>query len=541
MLRTRIIRFFPILPLLPLAWGMICPPARATGLDWPSDRLLPAFATPAPVIDCIDITAASGAEVDLFTSLEGLVNRTQPRLACVSETFAEGEFTWLDLHKLPHRPLEGYAAVAKYQGCVTGLVVTDPGQSATLDLATTIAGLKDELICAPELLATLTNAPYHLVIQDDLRGRFASALEAYDFLYKNEWPLCTHRVIAGLSPNLHGELRDYLVAVKGAAVWLAPGSGGQNTNLLARFIGDMTPAHGVYLGWWPSEDDGLGWIGQYGIPVLASDFFNNASLFGGVTQPVQIPATPPPPPLENKIYVAMILSDGDNVQYMQHALKIRWSHPARGRVPIGWTVSPLAVDLDPAMLDYYYRTATTNDCLVSGPSGAGYARLNYWTHPSDLGAFTKVSNTYLQRSGLRVITVWNKITETVADDFAADCPTLLGLTDQSGRGYTELHHGLPIIGFARRGSYAGSRKDLLQSITNAGDHWDGAAPKFIAVQGNVWFITPGECQSIADALDKTKYVIVRPDQLFMLYKQQAERHAQGVGHQILPGKSVAEN
>jgi hypothetical protein len=34
--------------------------------------------------DCIDVGSASGAEQDLFTSLEGLVNRTQPQIACVS-------------------------------------------------------------------------------------------------------------------------------------------------------------------------------------------------------------------------------------------------------------------------------------------------------------------------------------------------------------------------------------------------------------------------------------------------------------------------
>ena len=42
---------------------------------------------------------------------------------------------------------------------MTGLVVTDPAQPDALNLATTIAGVKNELICDPSLLATLTNAP----------------------------------------------------------------------------------------------------------------------------------------------------------------------------------------------------------------------------------------------------------------------------------------------------------------------------------------------------------------------------------------------
>jgi hypothetical protein len=74
------------------------------GLIWPSNQLLPIFSTPAPVIDCIDVSSASGPEIDLFTSLEGIVNRTQPRVACVSTVNGEGEFTWVKLHNL--RPLK---------------------------------------------------------------------------------------------------------------------------------------------------------------------------------------------------------------------------------------------------------------------------------------------------------------------------------------------------------------------------------------------------------------------------------------------------
>src|SRR5580658_8539302 len=159
----------------------------------------------------------------------------------------------------------------------------------------------------------------------------------------------------------------------------------------------MTPVDGVYMGWWPGEGDGLEWIARYGIPVLASDYFCNGTVFSGVACPISIPEIPPLPRLENKVYVALILSDGDNIQYMQHVMKMDWENAARGKIPIGWTASPLAVDMDPMMLDHYWRTATTNDCLVSGPSGAGYTHINGWSR-ANLGAFTKVSAPYLQRS-----------------------------------------------------------------------------------------------------------------------------------------------
>jgi hypothetical protein len=495
----------------------LCPVlAGAAGLQWPDHQLLPAFSTPAPVLDCIDLSSASGAEVDLFASLEGIVNRTEPRIACVNRREEEGRFTWLKLHKLSYSMVDGYQAVLKYRTNLTGLVVTDPEQPHTLNLATTIAGVNNELICDPSLLATLTNAPYNFAIADDLRGRFTDKDGVYRYLYTNYWPRCTHRIFAGMGPTLHGHLRDYLVAVKSATVWLGPGKT-DDAELLRLFVSQMTPVDGVYMGWWPGEGDGLAWIAHYGIPVLASDFFCNATVFSGVRHPINIPEIPPPPRLENKIYVALILSDGDNVQYMQHTMKMDWENAARGTIPIGWTASPLAVDLDPMMLDHFWSTATTNDCLVSGPSGAGYAHINDW-NPSDLAAFAKASDSYLERSGLRVITIWDRVTGPVARSFATNCPNLLGLTDQRGA-YNKVNLGLRTIGLTP--TYTSTVAEMLAGITNAAARWNGNAPLFIAAQSDVWHLGPADLARVARALDANKYTLVRPDQLFLLARQAA--------------------
>jgi hypothetical protein len=492
---------------------------RGATLSWSTNQFLPTFSTPASTIDCIDVSSASGAEADLFASLEGIVNRSQPRLACVSSAAEEGAFTWLTIHKLPYGLVNGYSAVLKYETNVTGLVVTDPSQPDTLNLATTLAGLRNELICDPSLLPTLTNSPYHLVIRDDLRGRFSGKYQVYQYLYTNCWPQCTHRVIAGMESTGHGHLRDYLVAVQAAAVWLDPGVAG-DAAALAPFLSGMTPLGGVYIGWWPSEDNGLSWIARYGIPVVASDWFDNGSLFGGVATPISIPPVPPAPPLQNKIYVSITLSDGDNVQYMQHHMKHNWGNAARGSVPIGWTCQPLAADLDPAMLNYFWTTATTNDCLVAGPSGAGYTRINYWS-AANVQSYAKASSPYLQRSGMSTITIWENVSQATADAFAASCPTLAGVNDQSGGYYVTNHGGLPVIGLPGGANYSSTAAQLTTSITNTAVNWNGAAPMFIAVQGNGWDITPADCQAIAGSLDPNKFIVVRPDHLFLLYRQAA--------------------
>jgi hypothetical protein len=489
--------------------------ANAGGIDWPESRLLPAFSTPAAVLDCVDLSEGRGSEEDLLASLQGLVNRDQPRLAAIGRrSNAEGKFTWLKLHGLNYQMVGLYDAVLKYKTNAAGLVVTDPNQPDTLNLATTMAGVNDELICAPDLLPKLTNAPYNFRIVDDLRGRFADKYEVYDFLRTNYWSKCTHRIFAGMGPKLHGHLRDYLVATKCATVWLGPGKT-RDAALLRSFVSDMKPVHGVYMGWWPGEGDGMEWIAKYGIPVLASDFFCNGTVFSGVNHRIEIPPIPKPPPLENKIYVAFILSDGDNVQYMQHAMEINWEKPVRGEIPIGWTASPLSVEMDPAMLAYFWSTATTNDCLVSGPSGAGYAHINHWSK-SNISAFTKLSSPYLERSGLRVITIWDKVTMPVADAFAVDCPDLLGLTDQSGE-YTGLNHGLHTIRLTP--TYTSTVREMLEWIIGAAKDWNGKQPLFIAAQSDVWNLGPADLVKVAQQLDPARYKLVRPDQLFLLAKE----------------------
>src|SRR5262249_39924304 len=70
------------------------------------------------------------------------------------------------------------------------------------------------------------------------------------------------------------------------------------------------------------------------------------------------PPAPAPPPLQNKFYVAMFMSDGDNLQEDEGLIPLKWWDGARGQVPISWTVSPALVDVAPGILRYYQSTAT---------------------------------------------------------------------------------------------------------------------------------------------------------------------------------------
>lgn len=485
---------------------------------WPSNQFLPTFPPLAERIEVIDCTGIGGALSDLFASMQGIVNRSQPRIACVSSGAEEGKLTWLQNHNVNYRFNSGYNLLGQYVDLFSGLVVPDPAVPDTLNLATTIAGVTNGLICDPSLLELLTNAPYNLPIVVDLRGKFTTTYQVYGHLYSNYWSQCTRRIIVGLQTNNHGNLRDYCVAVKAACVWLNPGSVAADATALAPFMSSMKPVGGVWMGWVPNENNDVAWLSQYGIPVLASDYYLNGSLYSGGTTPIDVPAIPTPPPLQNKIYVCFFLSDGDNIAFMQHKMQSLWKDAARGSVPIGWTTSPLACDIDPGMLNYYWSTATTNDCLVAGPSGAGYAKIENWSAANAI-SFAAASAPYLQKGGQSVITVWDSLSTANGRYYGTNCLALAGLIDHGGGYYTTTNKGkIPAMGLVSGANYAGSVASLIAGITNTAAGWTGTTPRFIPVQGSGWDISPTELLTVASALD-SNYVVVRPDTLFLLYRQ----------------------
>ena len=70
--------------------------------------------------------------------------------------------------------------------------------------------------------------------------------------------------------------------------------------------------------------------------------------------------------------VAFVMSDGDNLQWLQNDWRSEawYGAPERGAVPIGWTVPAAAVQLLPSVLSWLTKCATANDTFVAGPGGA---------------------------------------------------------------------------------------------------------------------------------------------------------------------------
>lgn len=465
----------------------------------------------------------TSAEMYLFASLKGIVNRTQPRIfSYEGDDFAEGRYTWLQSLGLSYNEVaDKYSLITKYRSELSGLIVYDPAQTATVNLATVLAKDRKALIASPLLAQTLSAAPYNLPILLDLRGQFTSKLQVYQTIYNTYWPNIDHRLLIGLNPDAHkAALREYATALGAATIWLDPNVADEST-LLNSFLSSM-PAGSNFMGWWPEEQPGVERVSQYGITTIASDWCTNLTMHSGTSRTINVRAIPTKPALQNKIYVAFILSDGDNLQYIEHLQRKLWSNADRGSVPMGWTLSPAMVDAMPGALNYYYQTATDNDCLISGPSGYGYTYPNSWTNQSALKQFVAKTEEYNKKAGFRVVTIWNTITgginANVGQTFANLAPTLLGMTAQNtGGGLTIYNSSLP--GQALSCNYCTSEQAMKDAIASAASGWTGTSPRFIIIQAQPWTdIKPTNFKNVMTSLG-SNYSVVRPDHLFMLMRE----------------------
>lgn len=527
------------------------------GLTWPEGQALPHFATPAKVLDAIDVGSLTHDEQLTFSALVGHVNRRQPRIALLNRRSEEGRDAWFRTPTVnlqigePFDDRTKYDLLAKYAGEAAGVVLYDAERNAHLrNVAFTVAGLRKALPVTGEVFAQLEEHGIALPVLEDLTSLdLETATEAYEYLYKTSWPQCEKRFIVSARPEGRGgdfhHTRDLAAACGAATVWLDCRDPAQR-KLFGKFLADMPAGDAVVLGWHATERSGVTTATQYGIGTMPADHFMNASVFAGGSHEIQTPPTPQSPALENKLYVTIFLSDGDNLQYTQHAMRRIWdrSSDVRGRMPLNWTIAPGLVDVAPGIMNYYYSTATPQDCFVCGPSGMGYAMpVNTLLEPgaplgsmlddqSRMDAYARLTSRYLKRAGLCVVTVWDDLTPMQRRSYAKNCPELLGVTVQNFKDDPSVRSSVADNGlrFERLViPYAGSYDDLRRSIESERSQLVGASPRFAAYQADIW--SPLQPERLVQLMSDLKrqhpeIEFVRADHYFELQRAARERPTQ---------------
>ncbi len=399
--------------------------ANIPGIDWSAERMLPKFQTPQH-LTIYDIRHASPAGQLSIATLVGLINRPQPQVYLL---FTDDDEFWLKelAASIPQQmapasnddALEGL--LSEYRSSTKGMIIYDPGCIDSINVATTMAGQQDAIVVSPEQAQALQE-PHKLPVLADLREHhWGSRLQAYDWALHNLLNGASSRVVAGLNPDLDPRnpfgLRTFVVATRAFVYYLdsrhfLPNltDGLQSERGLMEHILKSYGPDTVHLGWFIDESSGVTLTSNAAIPVLATDAFTNLEIWTSIapeaaasTAPAS-PAATEPAVDANKVYLSFTVSDGDNLQYIQHRMLRLWRDPARGSFPLGWTFSPALSQAAPAMAAYYLHSATPNDELVAGPSGAGYMFPSRW--PSEqLPPFLQRTGQLMKDLGMTAIQV----------------------------------------------------------------------------------------------------------------------------------------
>lgn len=390
---------------------------EASGLDWSNKRALPAFQAPLH-IDIYDIRGLPRERQLTVTTMVGIINRPQPKIYLIA---SDDDLFWLRrvLDSIPQNVLPFHHnqtienLLLTYRQNFQGLIIYDPKLIDTVNIATILAGQSDGLVVSPAQVPDL-QITFDLPIIADLRSfRWHNRLQAYHWALQNLHHGASARLIAGLNPNTVTGLRSFLVATRTFIYWLdsrvylPDWSDGwiSERHLMQQIFSTYQPGV-AHLGWFIDESSGVRLTSQAAMTVLATDHFVNLEVWTATQLQSTIHSTQvqEAPSAKDKFYVSFTLSDGDNLQYNQHHMLHIWRDRHRGSLPIGWTISPVLMQAAPAIAEYYMNTATANDELIAGPSGAGYMFPSHW--PAEhIEPFLQRTGQLMQAMGMTTLQV----------------------------------------------------------------------------------------------------------------------------------------
>ncbi len=382
---------------------------------------------------------SEGERVGLMC-LQGLANRQAARMFLMHRP--DWDAHWLNWYAYYGIEAEeaGLEVVAgRFGGLVSGFVVWDEKLRDTILIAITLAGIRGCVATDAKIAARFPEAP----IVEDLRGRWADKVSAYRWAVENILPKCARHVIGSLEVNAQPEsfwspAVDYLVAHRAFVHNLCTHpEHPEEAELWDRAASHMEN-EALAVGWSVPPDIEATYVdacSRHGLVQICSSGGTNLSFHQHIAakEPLrQNHARESDVELRPEVYITFSQTDGDSLHAMTNLQQGQWASPLRGSVPMGWWIaprlaaalqghpeggpsgSPERAGLGPALLEYYYRTATPNDYFVAGPSGAGY---NYPSVYDGLDRYLALTREHLRLSDTRTIWVINRVVKALPGGF----------------------------------------------------------------------------------------------------------------------------
>ncbi|HEY3762609.1 MAG TPA: GxGYxYP domain-containing protein [Verrucomicrobiae bacterium] len=342
-------------------------------------------------------------------ALQGLVNRTSAEVYLVEKPLdrthlEDSGIAHVNL-PLPNGNDAGLCALfQKYQSRVKKMILYDPAKDWTFHLAVMAGAQENGIPVTEPVKDELVSKSGWSGEIEDYRNRWPDKITAYDWAMQNLMPHCNRQVVFALK-SAHS-LIDYAVATGGFDFHFdLKANPGQRDEMDKIFHAGGYTVGSSLMGY--DRDSANVAANKYGIGYVVSDLYDNGSFWS--SQPDETFHQAPGraiAALPGRVYVTITWSDGDNIQFDQNAIYQLWKDPARGSVPVGTTLSPSLQELDPKLLDWYYKKMTANDELMAGPSGVQFIYGNDFNDQL-FPAWCATNRIWLADAGFHTACLWH--------------------------------------------------------------------------------------------------------------------------------------
>jgi GxGYxYP putative glycoside hydrolase C-terminal domain/GxGYxYP_N second domain/GxGYxYP third domain/GxGYxYP_N 1st domain len=371
----------------------------------------------------------------MLISLQGIANTDEPRLYFLypdnwdfnfSGPLLEYYRTSRGMHPTELTSAdEALKALARY---AKGYVVWDRNVRTSLVVAFTSAGINRAVVVSEELIPLVAKCGLNML--EDLRGKFIgqSDVEIYRWAYKHYWSKCSRDFLVYLGGEAGKVMKPGIAdfGIANRTFFTDASTSPEDTaeyEFADHLFSEMRPAS-VLLGWHSYakdlEAEYVTLASHYGIRVEGLHSLPNMSFNRLIALPagykfknnphVAAGRTYAP---EKKVYIACIQSDGLGLG--------AWVKPERGSIPYAWEASMNWLWLAPAMLQFFYDSATPNDFFIGCLSGPGYMYPKA-IPTSLLPEIVDTAYAFMKKLDLNVFEIMDHANYWISDGYDDDLP-----------------------------------------------------------------------------------------------------------------------
>lgn len=345
------------------------------------------------------------AEFALAQFIQGILNRKNIKVFIDIDNY-------MDYLDEAYEVVSVWTLLEQYKNEFDGALCFDLDcEDVSINMAATISAVYD-LIGVPRVLIERVNSLGIATVYDlsEVKGDRAERQRIVFNAVKEKLSRTAliHQVVK--SGNFHLMLRDFSICNRWACIYTDQSDSDRAFRKeVLSYLDKNIPVYG----WTDDEISFVNDVSTYGDYVIPMDWSSNHSYLGKCSCTIKqnIKRTEIAP---NKHYVALVVSDGDNIQWLEREFAHNSTFGQRQRSPMdykmSWTFSPSLAKLCPTVAKKIFTTGK-KDYFISGVSGIGYS--NMLAYPIEhLGEFTNQTAEAMANSDLDVVCLLDDINNT---------------------------------------------------------------------------------------------------------------------------------